>query len=484
MELINTSLLQTSAFINGKWITNNQEFAVINPYSQETIAKITDCTINETKLAIEAAESAFKIWKSFSANKRSKILLHWNQLILKNIDDLAKILTLEQGKPLAEAKGEIKYGASFIQWFAEEAKRIYGDVIQGQTSKNRIVVIKQPIGVVGAITPWNFPNAMVTRKVAPALAAGCTIVLKPAEETPLSALALAYLAQEAGVPAGVFNVIPSSKPAPIGKEICTNTMVKKISFTGSTEVGKILLHQCAHDIKKVSLELGGNAPLIVFEDADIDLAVEQCIATKFRNTGQTCISTNRIFLSDKIKEEFISKLVDSIRVLHQGNGMDSDTQLGPLINKAAVDSNMHLIQNAIDQGATLHIGGKQMGNSLFISPTIISDLNEHMEIFSTEIFGPIAAIYSFTNDQEVVQLANQTEYGLAAYFFSRDYERIWRIAEQLEYGMIGINTGNISTTLAPFGGIKHSGMGREGSKYGLEDFLNIKYLNWYLKQKE
>lgn len=483
MELSNQSLLQTKAYINGEWITQDGTFDVINPYNQQVLASVSNCGMEETQLAIESAHEAFSVWKEFSASKRSRILLNWYNLIIKNIDDLAKILTLEQGKPLAEAKGEIKYGASFIQWFAEEAKRVYGDVIPGQTNKNRIVVIKQPIGVVGAITPWNFPNAMITRKIAPALAAGCTIVLKPAEDTPLSALALAQLAKEAGFPNGVINIVPTNRPAPIGQELCTNPKIKKISFTGSTEVGRILLKQSAHDIKKVSLELGGNAPFIVFEDADIDLAVEQCIATKFRNTGQTCISTNRIFLSKAIKEEFITKLISSIKQLKQGDGMTEGTNLGPLINQTAMDSNLNLIQDSIDSGATLHIGGQQEGESLFISPTILSDLNERMKIFSTEIFGPIAALYSFEDDEDVIRLANHTEYGLAAYFFSRDYERIWRIAEQLEYGMIGINTGNISTTLAPFGGIKHSGMGKEGSKYGIDDFVTIKYLNWFLKKK-
>lgn len=483
MELSNQSLLQTKAYINGEWITQDGTFDVINPYNQQVLASVSNCGVEETHLAIESAHEAFSVWKEFSASKRSRILLNWHNLIIKNIDDLAKILTLEQGKPFTEAKGEIKYGASFIQWFAEEAKRVYGDVIPGQTNKNRIVVIKQPIGVVGAITPWNFPNAMITRKIAPALAAGCTIVLKPAEDTPLSALALAQLAKEAGFPNGVINIVPTNCPAPIGQELCTNPKIKKISFTGSTEVGRILLKQSAHDIKKVSLELGGNAPFIVFDDADIDLAVEQCIATKFRNTGQTCISTNRIFLSKEIKEEFITKLISSIKQLKQGDGMTEGTNLGPLINQAAMDSNLNLIQDSIDSGATLHIGGQQEGESLFISPTILSDLNERMKIFSTEIFGPIAALYSFEDDEDVIRLANHTEYGLAAYFFSRDYERIWRIAEQLEYGMIGINTGNISTTLAPFGGIKHSGMGKEGSKYGIDDFVTIKYLNWFLKKK-
>lgn len=479
MELQNQNLLQTKAYINGEWYDNGNLFEVINPFDGKNLADVTDCDQNDAKKAIEAASDAFKVWSHYSATKRSKYLQTWYRLIRENVKDLGKILTLEQGKPWKEAMGEIKYGASFVEWFAEEAKRVYGDVIPGQTNKNRITVIKQPVGVVGAITPWNFPNAMITRKISPALAAGCTVVIKPASATPLSALALAQLAEEAGFPPGVINILPSSHSSEIGKELCTNPSVQKISFTGSTEVGKILLRQAADDVKKVTMELGGNAPFIIFEDADLKEAAKSAVATKFRNTGQTCICTNRLFVHESIKEQFLEYLKEEVNNLNQGNGLEDNIDIGPLINEDAVASNMGLIDNAVENGGNVVLGGNKK-EGLFIEPTILDNLNEDMEIFSTEIFGPIAAIYSFSNDEEVIKMANNTKFGLASYFFSRDYARIWKVAEALEYGMVGINTGNISTTLAPFGGVKQSGFGREGSKYGIDDYINIKYMNWYI----
>lgn len=479
MELQNQNLLQTKAYINGEWYDNGNLFEVINPFDGKNLADVTDCDQNDAKKAIEAASDAFKVWSHYSATKRSKYLQTWYRLIRENVKDLGKILTLEQGKPWKEAMGEIKYGASFVEWFAEEAKRVYGDVIPGQTNKNRITVIKQPVGVVGAITPWNFPNAMITRKISPALAAGCTVVIKPASATPLSALALAQLAEEAGFPPGVINILPSSHSSEIGKELCTNPSVQKISFTGSTEVGKILLRQAADDVKKVTMELGGNAPFIIFEDADLKEAAKSAVATKFRNTGQTCICTNRLFVHESIKEQFLEYLKEEVNNLNQGNGLEDNIDIGPLINEDAVASNMGLIDNAVENGGNVVLGGNKK-EGLFIEPTILDNLNEEMEIFSTEIFGPIAAIYSFSNDEEVIKMANNTKFGLASYFFSRDYARIWKVAEALEYGMVGINTGNISTTLAPFGGVKQSGFGREGSKYGIDDYINIKYMNWYI----
>ncbi len=396
---------------------------------------------------------------------------------MENADDLARLLTLEQGKPLVEAKGEIKYGASFVEWFAEEAKRVYGDVIPGHGADKRITVIKQPIGVVGAITPWNFPNAMITRKVAPALAAGCTVVIKPSDLTPLSALALAQLAEEAGFPAGVFNIITCKDPKAVGEELTTNPMVKKISFTGSTPVGKLLLKQSADQVKKVSLELGGNTPFIVFDDADIDAAVAGCIASKFRNAGQTCVCTNRILVQRKVQRAFVEKLAKAMEGIKLGDGLEAGVDVGPLINEQAIQKCENLLADATSKGAKVQLGGSKR-EGLFFSPTLISELDSSMAIFQTEIFGPIAAVYTFDTEEEAIALANDTPFGLAAYFYGRDYARIWRVAEALEYGMVGINTGMISTAVAPFGGIKESGLGREGSKYGIDDFVNIKYMCW------
>lgn len=469
--------LRNQAYINGKWTSTDATFPVYNPFNGELLAEVADCGAQETKEAIEAAQAAFISWRAKSATGRAKILRRWYELQLQHIDELAALLTTEQGKPLAEAKGEIRYGASFVEWFAEEARRVYGDVIPGHGRDKRITVIKQPVGVVGAITPWNFPNAMITRKVAPALAAGCTVVIKPSDFTPLSALALAALAEEAGFPPGVFNIVTAKNPVPVGDELTSNPIVKKISFTGSTRVGKMLLAKCAPQVKKVSLELGGNAPFIVFDDADIDAAVDGCIASKFRNAGQTCICSNRIFVHRSVHDEFNEKLTRKITQLKVGNGLEEGVVIGPMINDTAVDKSERLLQDAVQHGAKVLTGG-QRGEGQFFEPTLVAEVKRDMKIFSEEIFGPVAAIYAFDTEEEVIQLANDTEYGLAAYFYGRDYARVWRVAEALDYGMVGINTGMISSAVAPFGGVKESGFGREGSKYGMDDYLNIKYMCW------
>ncbi len=479
MNINNTVLLKTDAYIGGEWISKSSKFPVYNPFDGSLIAEVSDCDRDDVRLAIDKAADAMKVWASFSASKRSRILKNWYQLQLKNSKDLGHILTVEQGKPIAEAIGEIKYGASYVEWFAEEARRIYGDVIPGHASNKRITVIKQPVGVVGAITPWNFPSAMITRKIAPALAAGCTVVIKPSELTPLSALALGQLAEEAGFPPGVINIVTASKPAEIGEELTSNPKVKKISFTGSTRVGKLLLKQSADQIKKVSLELGGNAPFIVFDDADIDAAVKGCIDSKFRNAGQTCICTNRIFVQDAVYDKFLLGLENAIMQLELGNGLEEGVNVGPMITKAAVQKDIELLNEAVDGGAEVRMGGRALEGQ-FMEPTLVCNVKPSMRLFSDEIFGPVAVMYRFETEEEVISLANQTEYGLASYFYGRDYARIWRVAEALEYGMVGINTGMISTAVAPFGGVKHSGFGREGSKYGFEDYLNIKYMCWGL----
>ncbi len=469
--------MKTSSYINGKWKSAKKTFPVHNPFNNTLIAEVEDMSRADCVEAIDAAYDAFKVWSKFTASKRSRILKKWYQLQIEHSKESGKLLTMEQGKPLAEAIGEVRYGASFVEWFAEEAKRIYGDVIPGHGSDKRITVIKQPIGVVGAITPWNFPSAMITRKVAPALAAGCTVVIKPSEWTPLSALALAELADQAGFPPGVLNVICSKDPQVIGEELTSNPKVRKISFTGSTRVGKKLLEKSANQVKKVSLELGGNAPFIVFEDADIDAAVDGCMASKFRNAGQTCICTNRIFVHESIHDDFVTKLSIKINTLKLGDGLEEGTQVGPMINEAAIVKDEAILADAKAKGASIPIGGGRMQGQFF-QPTLVCEVDKSMDIFSQEIFGPIAAVYKFKTENEVLALANDTEYGLAAYFYGRDYALIWRVAEALEYGMIGINTGMISTAVAPFGGVKESGFGREGSKYGIEDYLNIKYMCW------
>ncbi|MEM8901863.1 MAG: NAD-dependent succinate-semialdehyde dehydrogenase, partial [Bacteroidota bacterium] len=462
------------------WTSSSNTFEVRNPFDHSLIAEVADLGREECKQAIQAAHDAFQVWKKYTAGERAAILKKWFQLQMEQVDELADLLTTEQGKPLAEAKGEIRYGASFVEWFAEEARRAYGDVIPGHHRDKRITVIKQPVGVVGAITPWNFPNAMITRKVAPALAAGCTVVIKPSEVTPLSALALAELAEEAGFPKGVLNIVTSTDAAGIGEELCYNPLVKKISFTGSTRVGKILLKQCADQVKKISLELGGNAPFIVFDDADVDAAVQGAIASKFRNAGQTCVCANRIFAQEGIYEEFTEKLSVAIKELKVGNGKTEGVTIGPMIGERAVLAVEDRLADAVSKGAHVLTGGNRLAEkpSLLFEPTILTEATKEMKVFQEEIFGPVAPVFKFSTEEEVLELANHTEYGLASYFYGRDYARIWRVAEGLEYGMVGINTGMISTPVAPFGGVKESGMGREGSKYGIEDYLDIKYMCW------
>ncbi|MEM1326821.1 MAG: NAD-dependent succinate-semialdehyde dehydrogenase [Bacteroidota bacterium] len=485
MQLNRPDLLQTNAFINGQFVKANSgaTFEVHNPFDHELLAEVADCGKAETEEAIQHAQDAFKIWNGYRAAKRSRILRRWYELQLEHVDDLARILTLEQGKPFTEAKGEIKYGASFVEWFAEEAKRVYGDTIPAQTTDKRIVVIKQAVGVCAAITPWNFPNAMITRKVAPALAAGCTVVIKPAELTPLSALALGVLAREAGMPDGVLNIVTTNDAETVGKVLTTHPTVKKISFTGSTEVGKILMKQASSTVKKVSLELGGNAPFIVFKDADIDAAIEGAIASKYRNAGQTCICTNRFFAHADVYDEFVKKLTKASADLTVGNGLEKGTDIGPMVEEDAVKSVEELLKDAKSKGATVKTGGSRANDAadtLLFPPTVLADATSEMDLFRTEIFGPIAAVLKFESEEEVIKMANDTPYGLAAYFYGNDYAQIWRVAETLEYGMVAINTGSISTAAAPFGGVKESGFGREGSKYGIEEYLNIKYLCWGL----
>ena len=483
MDLKNKALLKNKTYLNGEWIAANdgKTFPVTNPFDGAHIGDVPDMGATETKAAIEAASKAFPVWRDKTAGERAKILKKWYALQMENLEDLATILTTEQGKPFAEAKGEVRYGASFVEWFAEEAKRVYGDVIPGHAKGLRVMTIKQPIGVAAAITPWNFPNAMITRKVAPALAAGCTVVIKPAEDTPLSALALAVLAEAAGFPPGVLNIITTRQPAAVGKELTDNPLVRKLSFTGSTQIGKLLMAQSAATVKKLSLELGGNAPFIVFDDADLDTAVAGAMASKYRNAGQTCVCANRLYAQAGIYEEFTQRLADAARQLNIGNGMESGVEIGPLINAKAMEKVERLLQDATAKGAKVLTGGKAKaipGNGSFFEPTVLTNVLPHMEISSEEIFGPIAPVIKFETEEEVIQLANDTPFGLASYFYGRDYARIWRVAEALEYGMVGINTGMISTAVAPFGGIKQSGFGREGSKYGMDDFLVIKYLCW------
>lgn len=483
MQLKNKSLLQNKTFLNGNWVAANdaKTFPVHNPFDGSHIGDVPDMGAAETKAAIAAAAQAFPIWRDKTAGERAKILKKWYALQMENLDDLAIILTTEQGKPLAEAKGEIRYGASFVEWFAEEARRVYGDVIPSHGKDLRIMTIRQPIGVAAAITPWNFPNAMITRKVAPALAAGCTVVIKPAEDTPLSALALAVLAEEAGFPAGVLNIITTSQPAAVGKELTDNPLVRKLSFTGSTQIGKLLMAQSAGTVKKLSLELGGNAPFIVFDDADLDAAVAGAIAAKYRNAGQTCVCANRMYAQAGIYEKFTQKLAEAAQQLNLGNGMDAGVEIGPLINAKAMEKVDSLLKDATSKGAIVLTGGKARslpGKGSFYEPTVLTNVLPSMEISSEEIFGPIAPVIKFETEEEVIHMANDTPFGLASYFYGRDYARIWRVAEALEYGMVGINTGMISTAVAPFGGIKQSGFGREGSKYGMDDFLVMKYLCW------
>ena len=478
--ILESRLLKSKAFIANEWVdaASGKRYEVRNPATGDVVASVPDMNASDTKRAIAAAEEAFRTWRSTTVLERSRILRRWNDLVIENVDELARLLTTEMGKPVKEAAGEIRFGASFIEWFAEEARRVYGDVIPASAEGRRIVVIKQPVGVVGAITPWNFPNAMITRKIAPAIAAGCTAVVKPAEDTPLSALALAALAQDAGLPPGVLNIVTTSDPGSVGGELTSNPMVKKVSFTGSTEVGKLLMRQSADTVKKVSLELGGNAPFIVFDDADIDEAVKGAVAAKYRNAGQTCVCANRIFAQETIYDAFVEKLAAAVKELKVGNGMQPGVTIGPLINRDGMDKVQRLVSDAVDKGAHPVVGGSRIadGDGYFFEPTVLSNVDDSMALNDEEIFGPVAPVYRFSDEADAIQRANNTRYGLAAYFYGRDVARVWRVAEALEYGMVGINTGLMSTAEAPFGGVKESGIGREGSKYGIEEYVEIKYL--------
>ena len=478
LELKDPLLFRVKAYIAGVWqdADDGATFVVRNPATGQMLASVPAMGAAETKRAIEAADSAWPNWRSLPAKTRASVLRRWYELIIEDADDLARIMTAEQGKPLSEAKGEVHYAASFLEWFGEEAKRVYGDTIPSPATDKRIVVIKEPIGVCSAITPWNFPAAMITRKVGPALAAGCTIVVKPAEATPLTAFALAELGNRAGLPAGVLNVI-TGEPKVVGAELTSNPLVRKLSFTGSTAVGKLLMSQCADTVKKVSLELGGNAPFIVFDDADIDAAVEGAIASKYRNSGQTCVCANRFFVHERVYDVFAERLAIAVQELVVGSGIDPGVTQGPLINEAAVAKVEAHIQDALDKGAKVIWGGRRhaLGHTFF-EPTVLTGVTPAMLVAKEETFGPVAPLFRFSTDDQVVALANDTEFGLAAYFYSRDIGRIWRVAERLEYGMVGINTGLISHEVAPFGGVKQSGIGREGSRCGIEEYLVVKYL--------
>ena len=479
MQLSDPSLLKNKAYLNGHWVDqkDGHVFEVTNPANEELITSVPDMGLDETIEVIEAANNAWGSWKSLLAKERAGILRNWFNLIMENQSDLAKILSWEQGKPLAEAMGEIAYGASFIEWFAEEAKRVYGDIIPQTVPDRRLLVIKQPIGVVCAITPWNFPTAMITRKAAPALAAGCPIIIKPAAETPLSALAMAVLAERAGVPAGIFNVITSNQAQAVGGEMTSNPAVRKVSFTGSTAVGKLLMKQSSDTVKKVALELGGNAPFLVFDDADIDAAVEGAMASKYRNSGQTCVCANRLLVQASVYDEFAEKLSKAVSELKVGEALEENVQQGPLISEAAMCKVESHIKDALDKGATLAIGGKRhQRGGYFFEPTVLLNVDNSMKVAVEETFGPVAPIFKFETEEEALALANDTEFGLAAYFYARDIGRIWRIAEGIDTGMVGVNEGVISTEVAPFGGVKESGLGREGSRYGLDDFLEMKYI--------
>jgi succinate-semialdehyde dehydrogenase/glutarate-semialdehyde dehydrogenase len=483
MQLRNPNLLRGESYIAGMWQQGEdlQTFAVLNPATGETILNVADLNDRDAERAIAAAHAAKPAWAALTVKERAKLLRRWFDLIMENQDDLALILTTEQGKPLAEAKGEIAYGASYIEWFAEEAKRVYGDIIAPPNNSQRLFVIKQAIGVVASITPWNFPNAMLARKAAPALAAGCTFVAKPAHETPLSAIALAVLAEQAGIPAGVFNIVCSSSAPAIGKVMTSSPLVSKLSFTGSTQVGKTLLEQCAGTVKKTSMELGGNAPFIVFNDANLDLAIKGLMSSKFRNAGQTCVCTNRIYVQRDIHEAFVEKLSTAMEALHTGNGSRAHVNIGPLITTKAVAKVTSLVDDAVTKGAKVIYQAKVDTNAgdidtHFYPPTLINGVNKDMKISRDEIFGPVAAISIFDTEEEVLASANDTEFGLASYFYTSDISRVWRFGEALEYGIVGINEGLISNEMTPFGGIKESGFGREGSKYGIEDYMEIKYM--------
>ncbi|WP_454724512.1 MULTISPECIES: NADP-dependent succinate-semialdehyde dehydrogenase [Cupriavidus] len=475
LNLQDPSLLRQQCFVDGRWIDGERHIDVTNPATGARVAQVPQLGANETREAIEAANRALPAWRARTAKDRSALLRKWFELLLANQDDLARIMTAEQGKPFAEARGEIAYAASFIEWFAEEGKRVYGETIPAPVSNQRIVVTKEPVGVCAAITPWNFPAAMITRKAGPALAAGCTMVVKPASQTPLTALAMAVLAERAGIPAGVLSVVTGSAGA-IGGELSTNPLVRKLTFTGSTEVGRTLMAQTASTIKKVSMELGGNAPFIVFDDADLDAAVEGAIVSKYRNAGQTCVCANRLYVHSKVYDAFAEKLVAAVRALKVGDGMDDGVRIGPLIDGKAVAKVEEHIADALAKGARVLEGGKRhaLGQSFF-QPTVLADVKPGMLVAREETFGPLAPLFRFETEDEVVALANDTEFGLASYFYARDLGRVWRVSERLEYGMVGVNTGLISNEVAPFGGVKQSGVGREGSHYGIEDYLVIKY---------
>lgn len=478
MKISDEGLLRSQAYINGQWsdADGGETFDVLDPATGNVVATVAKCGTAETRRAIEAAESAQIEWRKTTVKERASLLRRWFTLIMEAQEDLAQIMTAEQGKPLAESRGEVAYGASYVEWFAEEGKRVYGDTIQPPANDKRIVVIKQPVGVVACITPWNFPNAMLTRKIAPALAAGCTVVCKPASETPLSAFALAELAERAGIPAGVINIV-AGITREIGAELTSNPIVRKLTFTGSTQVGKLLIEQCAATVKRTSMELGGNAPFIVFNDADIDAAVKGAIICKFRNAGQTCVCANRFLVQEDVFDEFCEKFAAATSQLTVGNGQDDGVAIGPLINEGAANDVAAFVQDAVAAGAKVFAGGGASNlGKCFVEPTILTNVNDQMRVFREEIFGPVAPVFKFKTEDEAIQIANDTEFGLACYFYSRDIGRIWRVAEALEYGIVGINEGIISNEMAPFGGVKESGQGREGSKYGLDDYMEIKYM--------
>ena len=471
------SLIRTQSYVNGQWVNaaGGKTFEVHNPATGERIATVTDMDRSDVSRAVDAAYDAWPSYRGLTAKERSDLMRRWFTLILEHKEELATLMTMECGKVLKESLGEVDYGASFIEWFAEEAKRVYGDVIPAQSNDRRLIVIKQSIGVVAAITPWNFPLAMITRKVGPALAAGSPVIIKPPAEAPLTGLAIAALAEKAGFPPGVYNTITTTQNSEVGKELCENKKIRKLSFTGSTATGKTLMSQCASTLKKISLELGGNAPFIVFDDADVDEAVKGVLISKFRNSGQTCVCVNRIFAQDGIYDEFIKKLSRAVAGLKVGNGLDKDMQIGPLINEKGLNKVKHHVEDALAKGARIIEGGKQL-DGLFYQPTVIADATENMLIAQEEVFGPVAPVFRFSSEEQAIQMANNTDYGLASYFYSKDVNRCWRVAEALECGMVGINEGLISTVLAPFGGVKESGIGREGSKYGMDYFMEIKYL--------
>jgi succinate-semialdehyde dehydrogenase/glutarate-semialdehyde dehydrogenase len=478
MQIADKALLRTQAFINGEWVDadDGETLPVTNPANGDVIAEVAKCGTAETRRAIEAAEAAQVSWRQASAKERSVLLRKWFTLMMEAQEDLAQILTAEQGKPLAESRGEIAYGANYIEWFSEEAKRVYGDTIPEPSKDKRIVCIKQPVGVVACITPWNFPNAMLTRKIAPALAVGCTVVCKPANATPLSAYAFVELAVRAGIPAGVINVV-TGRTSEIGEELTSNPTVRKLTFTGSTAVGKKLMAACASTVKRTSMELGGNAPFIVFDDADLDAAVVGAMICKFRNAGQTCVCANRILVQDSVYDEFTEKLMAAAADLKMGDGAVDGVTIGPLINEGAANDVLAFVDDAVSKGAKVASGGRRsdMG-ACYVEPTVLTDVNEDMRVYREEIFGPVAPLFKFKTEEEAIAMANDTEVGLASYFYSRDVGRIWRVAEALEYGIVGINEGIISNEMAPFGGVKESGQGREGSKYGMDDYLEIKYM--------